>query len=130
ALFFCGVVPGFLLRGVTAASGIREGIVTRAARTRFEWGEVWAAIGAGKWELLLPIIVLVAIFGGFATLIEASALTVLYSFVVQCFVLRDLSVRRDLPKVLGETVVLVGGVLVILGAAMGFSSYMVDAEVP
>ena len=54
----------------------------------------------------------------------------LYSFVIQCFVLRDLSVRRDLPKVLAETVVLVGGVLVILAAAMGFSSYMVDAEVP
>jgi tripartite ATP-independent transporter DctM subunit len=55
---------------------------------------------------------------------------VLYSFGVQCFVMKDLSVRRDIPKVLAETVVLVGGVLVILGAAMGFSSYMVDAEVP
>src|SRR5262249_11212055 len=130
ALFFCGVVPGFLLRGVTAASGIREGIVTRAARTRFEWGEVWAAIGAGKWELLLPVIVLVAIFGGFATLVEASALTVLYTFVVQCFVLRDLDVRRDVPRVFHQCIVLIGGVLVILGAAMGLSSYMVDAQVP
>ena len=54
----------------------------------------------------------------------------LYSFVMQCFVLGDLSVRRDLPRVLAETVVLVGGVLVILAAAMGLSSYMVDAQVP
>ena len=129
-LFIGGLLPGLLLLGLTAAWGVREGMRSHAAHARFEAKEVVAAIWQGKWELLLPLVVLVAVFGGFATLIEASALTVLYSFVVQCFVLRDLSVRRDLPKVLAETVVLVGGVLVILGAAMGFSSYMVDAEVP
>ena len=129
-LFIGGLLPGFLLLGLTAAWGIREGMRTRAAHTKFEAKEVVAAIWEGKFELLLPLVVLVAVFGGFATLIEASALTVLYSFVVQCFVLRDLSVKHDVPKVLAETVVLVGGVLVILGAAMGFSSYMVDAEVP
>ncbi len=129
-LFLGGLLPGLLLLGLTAAWGVREGLRSQAPRTAPRAGEVAAAIWAGKWELLLPIIALVAIFGGFATLTEASALTVLYSFVVQCFVTRDLSVRRDLPRVLAETVVLVGGVLVILGAAMGFSSYMVDAEVP
>jgi len=129
-LFIGGLLPGLLLLGLTAAWGVREGLRSKAPRMAPRAGEVAAAIWAGKWELLLPVIVLVAIFGGFATLTEASALTVLYSFVVQCFVMRDLSVRRDLPKVLAETVVLVGGVLVILAAAMGFSSYMVDAEVP
>jgi C4-dicarboxylate transporter, DctM subunit len=129
-LFLGGLLPGILLLGLTAAWGIREGMRSHSPHARFEAKEVLAAIWQGKWELLLPAVVLVAVFGGFATLIEASALTVLYSFVIQCFVLRDLSVRRDLPKVLAETVVLVGGVLVILGAAMGFSSYMVDAEVP
>jgi C4-dicarboxylate transporter DctM subunit len=129
-LLIGGLLPGILLLGLTAAWGIREGMRTHAAHTKFEAKEVVAAIWEGKYELLLPLVVLVAVFGGFATLIEASALTVLYSFVVQCFVMKDLSVRRDVPKVLAETVVLVGGVLVILGAAMGFSSYMVDAEVP
>jgi tripartite ATP-independent transporter DctM subunit len=129
-LFIGGLLPGLLLLGLTAAWGVREGIRSNAPRHRFEWREVGAACWEGKWELLLPIIVLVAIFGGFATIIEAAALTVFYSFGVQCLVLGDLKVRRDLPRVLAETVVLVGGVLVILGAAMGFSSYMVDAEVP
>jgi tripartite ATP-independent transporter DctM subunit len=129
-LFIGGLLPGLLLLGLTAAWGVREGLRSKAPRARFTLREVGGAIWEGKWELLLPAIVLVAIFGGFATLIEASALTVLYSFVVQCFVMRDLSVRRDLPRVLAETVVLVGGVLVILAAAMGLSSYMVDAQVP
>ena len=129
-LFIGGLLPGLLLLGLTAAWGVREGIKSNAPRHRFEWREVGIAIWEGKWELLLPVIVLVAIFGGFATIIEAAALTVFYSFAVQCLVLGDLKVRRDLPRVLAETVVLVGGVLVILGVAMGFSSYMVDAEVP
>jgi tripartite ATP-independent transporter DctM subunit len=129
-LFIGGLLPGMLLLGLTAAWGVREGLRSKAPRTPFRGREVVAALWEGKWELLLPAIVLVAIFGGFATLIEASALTVLYSLVVQCFVLRDLSVRRDLPRVLAETVVLVGGVLVILCTAYGLSGYMVDAEVP
>jgi C4-dicarboxylate transporter, DctM subunit len=129
-LFLGGVLPGFLLLGLVAVYGMRVGIRSGTPRQRFEWREVGAAIQEGKWELALPLIVLVAVFGGFATLVEASALTVLYTFVVECFVLRDLSLRRDVPRVLGESVLLVGGVLVILGAAMGLSSYMVDAEIP
>jgi tripartite ATP-independent transporter DctM subunit len=129
-LFIGGVIPGFLLLGLIAAHGMREGIRSKTPRARFEWREVGAALNEGKWELVLPVIVLVAIFGGFATLVEASALTVLYTFIIECFVTRDLSIKRDVSRVLGETVVLVGGVLVILGAAMGLSSYLVDAEVP
>jgi tripartite ATP-independent transporter DctM subunit len=129
-LFLGGVLPGFLLLGLVVAWGVREGLQTGAPRTPFRAREVVAAFRQGIWELLLPVVILVAIFGGFATLVEASALSVLYAFIVQCFVQRDLSVRRDLPRVLHHCVVLVGGVIVILGAAMGFSSYLVDAQVP
>ena len=47
-----------------------------------------------KWELLLPVVVLMGMFGGFATLVEAAALTVLYALVVECFVYKDLGFRR------------------------------------
>jgi C4-dicarboxylate transporter, DctM subunit len=129
-LFLGGVLPGFLLLALGVVWGVREGMTRKVPHARFEAGELLAAIGEAKWELAMPVIVLVAVFGGFATIVEASALVAIYAFVTQCFVLRDLSVRRDLPRVLHESVVLVGGVLVILGAAMGLSSYMVDAEVP
>ena len=129
-LFLGGVLPGVILLGLVAAWGMREGIRSRTPITRFEWREVGAAVNAAKWELLLPVLVGGAVFGGLATLVEASALMVLYTFTIECFVTRDLSLRRDVPRVLGECVVLVGGVIVILGAAMGLSSYMVDADVP
>jgi len=129
-LFLGGLLPGLLLLALVVAWGMREGIASGAPRTPFRAREVVAAFREGLWELMLPVLILVAIFGGFATLVEASALAVLYAFVVQCLVLRDLSVTRDLPRVLHHCVVLVGGVIVILGAAMGFSSYLVDAQVP
>ena len=129
-LFLGGILPGILLLALIAFYGLREGIVTKAKRTPFRWNELWGAINEAKWELMLPVIVLVAIFGGFATIVESAALVALYSFIIQCFVTKDLKVFRDTPRVLHHCAVLVGGVLVILGAAMGLSSYMVDAEVP
>jgi len=129
-LFLGGLLPGLLLVGMLAAWGMREGIRTGAGRHPFATSELRTAVWEGKWELLLPAVVLAAFLSGKATLVEAAALTALYAFVVECLVLRDLSIRRDLPRVLHQSVVLVGGVLVILGVAKGLASYMVDAQVP
>jgi len=129
-LFLGGLIPGILMVTLLAAWGVREGLMTGAGRAPFAWAEARAAVWEAKWELLLPVLVMTLFLSGRATLVEASALTALYAFVIECFVLRDLSVRRDLPRVLSQSVVLVGGVLVILGVAMGLTSYMVDAQVP
>jgi tripartite ATP-independent transporter DctM subunit len=129
-LFIGGLVPGIVLLALVVAWGVREGARGGVRRAPFDPREALAALNGAKWELSMPAIVLVAIFGGFATLVEGAALTALYAFVTQSFVQRDLSLRRDLPRVLNESVVLVGGVLVILGCAMGLSSWMVDAQVP
>ena len=118
-LFVGGLVPGLLLVGLVSAWGVREGLRSDAHRQPFDRREALRAVWAGKWELILPVLVLVAIFGGFATLVEAAALTAFYAFVVQCFIHRDLSLRGDLFGVLRECVLLVGGVLIILGVAMG-----------
>ena len=69
-------------------------------------------------------------FSGFATAVEASALVAVYALVVQTLVHRDLSIRRDLLRVFTECAVVVGGVLVILGVAVGFTNYLVGAQVP
>lgn len=129
-LFIGGVLPGLLLTSLIGAWGVREGIVTGAGRQPFVLGEVWAALWEAKWEIAMPMVVLIAIFSGWATLVEASALTALYALVAQVIVHRDLSIRRDLLRVVTECITLVGGVLIILGVAVGLTSYMVDAQVP
>ena len=78
----------------------------------------------------IVFIALIALFGGFATPVEASAVTALYAFVVETVVHRDLKLFRDVPRVMTECGLLVGGVLLILGVAMGLTDYLFDAQVP
>jgi C4-dicarboxylate transporter, DctM subunit len=129
-LFIAGLVPGLLLIGLTAGWAAREGIRSRIPRPRWQGREALAALAAAKWDLLLPVVVVVAVFGGFATLVEAAALTAAYAFILQVVIHRDVSVRRDLGRVLARAAVLLGGVLVILAVAMGLTNYLIDAQVP
>ena len=129
-LFVGGLLPGVLLVTVVAAWGAHRGWRAGAKRTPFKRREALSAVWEAKWEILLPFVVLGGIFGGYATLVEVSALTVLYAFVVQCFIFKDLHVKRDLPRVFVESATLVGGFMIILGVALGFTNYLVIAEVP
>jgi tripartite ATP-independent transporter DctM subunit len=129
-LFIGGMVPGMLLTAMIAAWGVREGIVSHARRQDFDRSEAFVSIWAAKWELAMPLIVLTAMFSGLATAVEASALVAIYALVVQTTVHRDLSFRRDLLRTLTECAIVVGGVLVILGVAVGFTNYLVGAQVP
>ena len=91
----------------------------------------WAARSReAKWEILLPVLVVLGIFGGFATMVETAALAVLYVLFVEVFVHRDISLRDDFPRIGAEAATLIGGVLIVMAAAMGLTSYLVDAGVP
>ena len=129
-IFIGGILPGILLTTMVAAWGAREGLRSDAGRSEFRAQEVFASLLAAKWELAIPVLVLVAMFSGLATAVEAAALTALYALIVQALIHRDLSVRRDLPRAFTECVTVIGGVLIILGVAQGFTSYLVGAQVP
>ena len=129
-LFIGGILPGLLLIGLAAAWGIREGLVTGAGRHAFAWSEVRASLWAAKWELSLPVVVLAALFSGRATLVETAALTAFYAALIQGVVHKDFRLRSGLKQAFGECVVLIGGVLIILAVAQGFTAYMIDVDIP
>ncbi len=129
-MFLGGLLPGMLLVGLTAAWGVRQGRIVERERPPFRWREAAAAINEAKWELALPAVVIAGIFGGFVTLVEAAAVTVLYAFVVECCVYRDLPIRSKLPATVVDCAALVGGVLLILSMALGFTNYLIDARIP
>jgi tripartite ATP-independent transporter DctM subunit len=97
---------------------------------RFVPREILPALWSAKWDLLTPVIVLAGFFGGRATLVEAAALTVLYTLLVECVVYRELSVRRDLFRIGMECSAMVGGFLILLGVALGFMNYLTLESVP
>ena len=129
-LFIGGIVPGVLLTTMVALWGVREGVISGAARQRFRAREALDALWAAKWELAMPAIVVVSMFSGIATAVEAAALTAFYALIVQTTVHRDLAPGRDLLRVFVECVVVIGGVLLILGVAVGLTNYLVGAQVP
>jgi tripartite ATP-independent transporter DctM subunit len=129
-LFVAGFVPGVLMVAMVAAWGIRHGVLHHAERSTFAWREALLAVWDAKWELLLPVIILAGLFGGLGTLVEAGALTVVYAFVVECFIYRGISLRRDFTRVAVECCTVIGGVLLIVGVAQGLTNYLVDAHVP
>jgi len=129
-LFIGGILPGILLTTMIAAWGVREGLRSGAGRQAFALGEAGAALWDAKWELAMPVVVVGALFSGLATSVEAAALTAAYGLFTQAVIHRDLSLRRDLLRVFAECVGLIGGVLVILGVAVGLTSWLVGAQVP
>ena len=129
-MFLGGLGPGVLLVGMSIWLGIRLGPKTKPADAKFDRSEAWQAFWAAKWELLLPVIALVALFSGLSTPVEAAAVTAFYAFVVETFVMRDFKGPRDVARVMAECGLLVGGVLLILGVALGFTNYLIDAQIP
>ena len=129
-MFQGGLLPGLLMMAMTAwwgvASGPRQTTRGRSFQARVAWATVWEA----KWELLIPVVALVALFSGWATPVEAAAVTAAYAFAVEVFIYRDLKLQRDVPRVMTECGLLVGGVLLIIGVALGFTHYLIDAQLP
>ena len=129
-LFKAGILPGIIMVAAVCVYGIWEGSSSKMPRQRFDKREAVQALWASKWEILLPVIALAAIFGGFCTLLEAAAITAVYALIIETFIYRDLHVTRDLPRVLVKCATTMGGVFIILGCAMGLTNYVVDAQIP
>jgi tripartite ATP-independent transporter DctM subunit len=129
-LFVAGFLPGLMMVAMVCAWGVVQAVRNRAERSQFSFSEARKAIWEAKWEIAVPFIVLIGLFNGFGTLVEAGAITVIYVFVVECLVSPEFSVRRDFPRVTLECVTVVGGVLMIIGVAIGLTSYLVTADVP
>lgn len=129
-MFLGGLLPGLLMLVLAAGWGVWKGPKLVGEERRFHPADAFKATWAAKWELLLPVIPLVLIFGGYALPVPAAAATAFYAFVTQTLIHRELKFTSSLPKTMVECGLLVGGVLLILGAAMGFTNYLITEHVP
>jgi len=129
SLFIAGVVPGVLLIVAVGSWGALRGAEAGLVRKTFDARELSVALWEAKWEVLLPIVILAGIFGGYTTLVEASALTVFYALTVECVVFKELNLR-DLKRIAIESSAMIGGFMIILSVALGLTNYLIIAQIP
>lgn len=128
-LFLAGLLPGLLMVILLSAFSVQKAIAAKVPRTRFNASRLSQALKEAAWELPLPLVVLGGIYSGYFAVSEAAAITAAYVFLVEVVIYRDIK-WRDLPQVMRKSMVLVGGILIILGAALGLTNYLIDAEIP
>jgi len=128
-LFLAGLLPGILMVVLLSAFSVQKAIAAEVPRTKLDTRRMLGALREAIWELPLPLVVLGGIYSGYFAVSEAAAITAVYVFLVEVMIYRDIK-WRELPGVMRKSMVLVGGILIILGAALGLTNYLIDAEVP
>ena len=128
-LFIAGLLPGLLLVLLLAVFCVYKSVRTDVPKTRFQFKELVGATRQILWELPLPFVVLGGIYSGYFAVSEAAAITAVYVFIAEVVIYRDIRIRQ-LPEIMKKSMILVGGILIILGAAMGLTNYLIDAEIP
>lgn len=127
-LLLAGIFPGLLMLVMLSVYSMLQPRV-QSQRTRFEWPAAIAAIKAAKWEIPLPVLVLGGIYGGYFAVSEAAAVTALYVLIVEVLIIREIKVS-ELPNIMREAMMLVGGILIIVGVSLASTNYLIDADVP
>ena len=130
-LFLAGLIPGILLMVILGSYSIYKARNNpNKIKHVFSIKELKASVWEARFEIPLPIFVLGGIYGGIVTATEAAALSAFYVLIINVFVTKDLSMTKDIPKVIVDSLTLVGAILLILCCALGLTNYLVDEEIP
>ena len=129
SIFIAGLIPGIILLVMMSIWAIIQGKKEKIPSKPFNIKKAFQVCLKTKWELAIPFLILFGVFGGFTTLVETAALTVSYIFFVEVYVYNDIDLKT-LPRIIIDCATLIGGVLIILGVAMGLTSYLIDAQIP
>ena len=128
-MFRAGILPGVLMLVMLSVWGMREHRRAATSDKPFSRAEAWAALRESVLELPFPFLVLGGIYSGFFAVSEAAAVTVMYILIVEVVIRREISLHQ-LPRIMRDSMVLVGAILIILGVSLASTNYVIDTELP
>jgi len=128
-LFLAGIFPALLMVLMLSLYGLWENRRNPIPCEPFSSKDTFAALRESIWEIPLPFFVLGGIYGGFFAITEAAAVTAMYVMVVEVFIYKEIKISQ-LPSIMRDSMVMVGGILLILGVALASTNFLIDAEVP
>lgn len=129
SLFLAGILPGILMVLSRVVFGVGISLKSHNPPVPFEPKRALKALKDVGWELMIPVIVILLIFSGWATLLETSAFALIYTLIVETFIKKEIK-GRMLFLVVMKSMRVIGGVLMILMLAQGLRYYLVDAQIP
>ena len=128
-LFAAAALPGLLILAALSFYAVvvakREGVKP----IPFSWDALRRAARDAAWEIPLPLVIIGGIYGGLFTASEAAAVMCFYVLIAEVLIYKDVSWRK-IPEVARQSMILVGSILIVLGCALGLTSYMIDADIP
>ena len=128
-LFLAGLLPAALIIAVLSVFSVFNAPRRTLEEKGWTWAEVRAATREAAWELPLPVVVLGGIYTGKFAVSDAAVVTVLYVFIVEVLVRREIR-WRELPRIVRECMIMVGGILMVLGVSLASTDVMIDQGVP
>ena len=128
-LFVAGIGPGLLIIILLSIYSTFIGSRAKVKSEPISLSRIIETGNAAKWELIIPFLVIAGLFGGYVTLGEMAALIVLYALLIEMVIHREIEFRH-LPRIMHQSMVLVGGILIIVGSALALTNYMIDAQIP
>jgi len=128
-MFVAGAIPGVLMVIVLCIFSVITATRTKIERSPLRKKAMGEALWEAKWEVPLPFIVLGGIYGGVFAVSEAAAVTAFWALIVEVLIYREISLSQ-LKHVIRESMVMVGGILIIMSTAMALTNYFIDVDVP
>jgi len=129
-MFFAGLVPGLLLMLMLAIYSMVHGGKSHVVKHKFELNTLLKTAKGCAWDLFLPIGIVIGIFGGFVSIMEAAAVTAAYVIIVEVYIYKEIDLKTQFFGLLVETCILFGSLLAILLVALGLTNLMIDAQLP
>lgn len=128
-LLVAGLLPGVLMIAMLAMWSVLGQGAHAPATQSFSVAELRASLRDAKWEVPLPIVLLGGIYSGYFALSEAAVVTVIYLLIVEVLIYRDIKLKQ-LPDLLSDAMVMVGGILIILACSLVLTSYFIEIDAP
>lgn len=128
-LFLAGLLPALLMLILLSAWTLWTHRKHPVPLNPFSGKEAWAAFREAIWEIPLPFFVLGGIYSGFFAVSEAAAATALYVLVTEILIYKEIRISQ-LAGIMRESMIMVGGILLILGVSLASTNLLIDAEVP
>jgi len=128
-LFIAGLLPAALMVIALSIYVIIKNRQYKIQTVKFEKEKLINALWAMRWEIPMPILLVIGIYTGYFAISEAAAVVAIYILIIETLIYKEVSFSK-LIEVVRESMAMVGSILLILAVSLALTNVFIDAEIP